>query len=45
MPDADKLTPADPSDVADALAYALRFQGRSMLRRAQHACLCKMCNL
>ena len=25
MPDAEKLTPADPSDVADALAYALHF--------------------
>jgi hypothetical protein len=26
--DADKLTPADPKDLADALAFALRFQGR-----------------
>jgi hypothetical protein len=24
----DKLTPADPSDLADAIAFALRFQGR-----------------
>jgi len=28
MPDADKLTPADPSDLADAVAFALRFEGR-----------------
>jgi hypothetical protein len=28
MPDADRLTPADPSDLADALAFALRYSGR-----------------
>ncbi len=28
MPDADKLAPADPSDLAAALGYALRYQGR-----------------
>ncbi len=27
MPDADKLTPADPSDLVAALAFALRYQG------------------
>ena len=35
MPDAaDKLTPADPRDLADALAYALRFQGRKRVHNA-----------
>jgi hypothetical protein len=34
MPDADKLTPADSSDVADALAFALRFQGRKRVHDA-----------
>ncbi len=33
MPDADKLTPADPSDLAAALAYALRYQGRERVRK------------
>jgi hypothetical protein len=28
MTDADKLTPADPSDLADTLAFALRYQSR-----------------
>ena len=28
MSDAHQLTPADPSDLADALAFALRFEGR-----------------
>jgi hypothetical protein len=29
MPDAsDRLTPATPDDIADALAFALRFDGR-----------------
>ncbi len=28
MNDADNLTPADPSDLANALAFALRCQGR-----------------
>ncbi len=31
---ADKLTPAEPSDLADALAYALRFQGRKRVHNA-----------
>ena len=31
---ADKLTPADSSDVADALAFALRFQGRKRVHNA-----------
>jgi hypothetical protein len=26
MPDADKPTPADPQDIASALAYALHYQ-------------------
>jgi hypothetical protein len=34
MPDAEKLTPADPSDLADALAFALRFQGRKRVHNA-----------
>ena len=34
MPDADKLTPADPCDIASALAYALRFQGRKRVHNA-----------
>jgi len=35
MPDtADKLTPADPADLADALAFALRFQGRKRVHNA-----------
>jgi len=34
MRDADKLTPADSSDVADALAFALRFQGRKRVHNA-----------
>ncbi len=28
MPDADRLTPADPNDIADTLAFALRRSGR-----------------
>ena len=31
---ADNLTPADSSDVADALAYAPRFQGRKRVHNA-----------
>ena len=31
---ADKLTPADSSDVVDALAFALRFQGRKRVHNA-----------
>jgi hypothetical protein len=35
MPDAaEKLTPADPSDIAAALAFALRFQGRKRVHNA-----------
>ena len=34
MPDADKLTPADPSDLAAALAFALRYQGRKRVHNA-----------
>jgi hypothetical protein len=35
MPDADaKLTPADPSDLADAVAFALRFDGRKRVHNA-----------
>ena len=28
MPDDEKLTPADPRDLADATAFSLRFEGR-----------------
>ncbi len=31
---ADKLMPADPSDLAAALAFALRFQGRRRVHNA-----------
>ncbi len=34
MPEADDLTPADPSDLASALAFALRFQGHKRVRNA-----------
>jgi hypothetical protein len=35
MPDdADKLTPADPHDLADAVAFALRFDGRRRVHSA-----------
>ena len=34
MLDANKLTPADPSDLADALAFALRFQGRKRVHNS-----------
>jgi len=35
MPDApDRLTPATPNDLADALAFALRFDGRKRKRDA-----------
>jgi len=30
----DKLTPADPRDLADALAFALRYQGRKRVHNA-----------
>jgi len=34
MADADKLTPADPAGLADALAFALRFEGRKRVHNA-----------
>jgi hypothetical protein len=35
MPDpAEKLTPADPTDLAAALAFALRFSGRKRVHNA-----------
>ena len=34
MTDPDKLTPADPRDIADALAFALRFDGRKRVHSA-----------
>ncbi len=34
MPELDKLTPADPHDLANALAFALRFQGRKRVHNA-----------
>ena len=34
MPDVPPLRPADPAEVADALAYALRYDGK---RRVYHA--------
>jgi hypothetical protein len=34
MPDADKLTPASPEDIAAALAFALRFAGRKRIHDA-----------
>ena len=34
MPDADKLTPADPRDLTDAVAFALRFEGRRRVHTA-----------
>ena len=33
MPD-DKLTPASPDDIAETLAFALRFQGRKRVHNA-----------
>jgi hypothetical protein len=35
MPDANKLTPADPSDLAAALAFRLRYQGRKRVNFSQ----------
>jgi hypothetical protein len=32
--DRDKISPATAEDVADALAFALRFQGRNRVRNA-----------
>jgi hypothetical protein len=34
MLDADKLTPADPRDLADAIAFSLRFEGRKRVHNA-----------
>ena len=35
MPDAhEKLTPADPGDLADAIAFALRYSGRKRVHQA-----------
>ena len=34
MADPDTLTPADPSDLAAALAFALRYQGRKRVHNA-----------
>jgi hypothetical protein len=34
MPDSDKLTPAEPRDLADAIAFALRFEGRKRVHQA-----------
>lgn len=34
MPDADKLTPASPEDLAAALAFALRYEGRKRVHNA-----------
>ena len=34
MADADRLTPAHPSDLASALAFALRYQGRKRVHNA-----------
>ncbi len=33
MPEPEKLTPAEPRDLADGIAYALRFEGK----RVHHA--------
>jgi hypothetical protein len=30
----DKLTPADPKDLADTVAFALRFEGRKRVHQA-----------
>jgi hypothetical protein len=30
----DKLTPAEPRDLADAIAFALRFEGRKRVHQA-----------
>lgn len=34
MADPDKLTPVDPSDLAAALAFALRYEGRKRVQNA-----------
>jgi hypothetical protein len=32
--DGEKLTPADPRDLADAIAFALRYRGRKRVHQA-----------
>ena len=34
MPDDDKLTPADPRDLAEAIAFALRYRGKKRVHQA-----------
>jgi hypothetical protein len=34
MPDDEKLTPADPKDIADAIAFSLKFEGRKRVHDA-----------
>jgi hypothetical protein len=34
MPDDEELTPADPQDLADSIAFALRFSGRKRVHDA-----------
>jgi hypothetical protein len=34
MPDDDKLTPADSKDLADAIAFSLRFEGGKRVQQA-----------
>ena len=37
MPDADKFTPASPEDLAAALAFALRLEGRKRVHNADES--------
>jgi len=37
MPDAGKLTPGDPNDLAAVLGYALRHQGRKRIHNADES--------
>ena len=37
VPEADKLIPADPRDLAEALAFALRYRGRKRVHDADEA--------
>ena len=34
MPDDDKLKPADPHDLAEAIAFALRYRGKKRVHQA-----------
>jgi hypothetical protein len=34
MPDDDKLAPADPNDLAEAIAIALRYRGKKRVHQA-----------